>query len=187
MNVAEAIEKRRSFRSLLKVEISQELIKDLAGAASLAPSCFNKQPQRFVFVYDEPYVSNLKQSLSKGNEWAYNASMIIAVLSKETDDCILGDRKYFLFDTGMSVAFLMLKAQELGYVAHPIAGYDPLKVRNVINSPQDLQIIALIIFGKHNKEIDPLLSEKQKQDELQRPPRKAFEEFACLNTYCLKD
>ncbi|MGC8790316.1 MAG: nitroreductase family protein, partial [Desulfurella sp.] len=75
----------------------------------------------------------------------------------------------------------------LGYVAHPIAGYDPLKVRNVINSPQDLQIIALIIFGKHNKEINPLLSEKQKQDELQRPPRKAFEEFACLNTYCLKD
>lgn len=186
MNVIEAIQNRRSFRSLSKVPITKELIVDLSKSASLVPSCFNKQPEKFVFIYEEPYLENVKQSLSKGNEWAYNASMIIAVLSRESDDCILGDRKYYLFDTGMSVALLILRAVELGYVAHPIAGYDPLKVKNVINSPDDLQIIALIVFGKHKEEIDSLLSEKQRQDEVQRPPRKAFEEFCCLNTYCLQ-
>jgi nitroreductase len=185
MNVLETIEKRRSFRSLEKTPITKDLIFDLAKVAVLAPSCFNKQPEKFVFIYEEPYLGSVKKALSKGNEWAYNASMIIAVLAKETEDCILSDRKYYLFDTGMSVAFLILRATELGYVAHPIAGYDPTKVKEAIASPDDLQVIALIIFGKHKKEIDPLLSEKQKQDELERPPRKAFEEFACLNTYCL--
>jgi len=185
MNVVEAIEKRRSLRSLSKTKITEDIIKDLAKAAILAPSCFNKQPEKFVFVYEENALEQLKKALSKGNEWAYNASMIIAVLSKKSDDCILGDREYFLFDTGMSVAFLILRAHELGYVAHPIAGYDPNIVKTVINSPDDLQIISLIIFGKHKEEIDPSLSEKQRIDEIQRPLRKSFEEFSCLNRYCL--
>lgn len=30
--------------------------------------------------------------------------------------------EYYLFDAGMSVAFLILRATELGIVAHPIAG-----------------------------------------------------------------
>ncbi|MCK4297935.1 MAG: nitroreductase family protein, partial [Planctomycetes bacterium] len=50
MEVREAIERRRAYRSLDPAPISDELIRDLAESASLAPSCFNNQPWRFVFV-----------------------------------------------------------------------------------------------------------------------------------------
>lgn len=50
MNFRQLTEKRRAFYSLADVEISRELIEDLAETARLAPSCFNKQPWRFVFV-----------------------------------------------------------------------------------------------------------------------------------------
>lgn len=53
MDVHEAIKKRRAYRSLEPAEITDELIKDLAYHSSLAPSCFNNQPWRFIFVYDK--------------------------------------------------------------------------------------------------------------------------------------
>ena len=52
MDVCQAIRERRAFRSLKPAEITEDLIKDLAEHAQLAPSCSNNQPWRFVFVYD---------------------------------------------------------------------------------------------------------------------------------------
>ena len=70
MDVREAIERRRAYRSLSPVKITPELLADLAHAASLAPSCFNKQPWRFVAVYDREILSRLHGALARGNEWA---------------------------------------------------------------------------------------------------------------------
>ena len=50
MDVKAAIEARRAYRSLAPVEITEELVRDLARCAQLAPSCDNNQPARFVFL-----------------------------------------------------------------------------------------------------------------------------------------
>jgi nitroreductase len=50
MDVKRAIEERRAYRSLDPAGITDDLINDLAESARLAPSCFNNQPWRFVFV-----------------------------------------------------------------------------------------------------------------------------------------
>lgn len=63
MNVKEAIEKRRAYRSLEPVTINEELIRDLAECASLTPSCFNYQPWRFVFVYEKSLLEELRSTL----------------------------------------------------------------------------------------------------------------------------
>ena len=44
MNVKQAIKEKRAFRSLDPMEISKDLIKDLAEVAQIAPSCANNQP-----------------------------------------------------------------------------------------------------------------------------------------------
>ena len=49
MNVKETIEKRRAYRSLDPVDITEGLIEDLARMARITPSCGNKQPWRFTF------------------------------------------------------------------------------------------------------------------------------------------
>ena len=53
MDVSSAISKRRALRSFDDFEITDELIEKLAGAAKLAPSCFNKQPWNFVFIREK--------------------------------------------------------------------------------------------------------------------------------------
>ena len=57
MDVRQAIVERRAYRSLVPVEITEELIDDLAGSAQLFCSCFNNQPWRYVFVYDKNMLS----------------------------------------------------------------------------------------------------------------------------------
>ncbi len=183
MSVKEIIEKRRAYRSLERVEIKDELIKDLAECASLAPSCFNYQPWRFVFVYQENLLQELRKTLSKGKEWAYNASMIIAVFSKKDMDCVIGEREYYLFDVGMASAFLILRATELGLVAHPIAGYNPEAVKELLGIPAEMKLITLIIVGKHSETISPYLSEKQIEAEKRRPERVPIEKFTFLNRF----
>lgn len=185
MNVHEAIIARRAYRSLAPADISKELVEDLAAHACLAPSCFNNQPWRFVFVWEKDALEQMKAVFSKGNEWCYSDSMIVAVCSKKEDDCLIHDREYYLFDTGMATAFLILRATELGFVAHPIAGYSPRKTREVLGIPEEFRVITLVNIGLKSETLNSVLSEKQIHDESERPPRKPFEQFACHNKWTL--
>ncbi len=183
MNVKEAIETRRAYRALAPVEIAEETVRDLAEAAHLAASCFNNQPWRFVFVRERDVLERLFETLPDGNAWARSASMIVAVVSRPDLDCQIMGRDYFLFDSGMATAQMILRATELGLVAHPIAGYSPKKVRGVLGIPDDLTVITLVIVGKHTDEMSDALSEAQAAGETKRPERHPFEEFAYLDTY----
>ena len=68
-------------------------------------------------------------------------------------------------------------------VAHPIAGFNEEKAREILGIPEDRRLISLIIIGKHSSEVNPVLSEPMKLGEKQRPPRKKLEEFVYINHY----
>jgi len=183
MEVKQAIHTRRAYRSLESVEINEELVKDLAESAQLAPSCFNNQPWRFVFVYDRDVLKKLHSIMSRNNDWVQAASMIIAVFSRNDSDCIIKNREYYLFDTGMATAFIILRATELGLVAHPIAGYGEEEAKKILSIPEEARLITLVMVGKHSETIGPLLTEKQAEAEKERPERLSLEKFAYMNTF----
>jgi nitroreductase len=183
MDVNKAINNRRAYRSLAPLTITEDMIHDLAESARLFCSCFNNQPWRYVFVHDKHVLEKMHAALSPGNEWAHSASMIIAVFSKPDLDCMIRDRQYYLFDTGMATAALILCATELGIVAHPIAGFSPKKTREILNIPDEYNVITLVIIGKKSDTLNPLLSEKQARDEQKRPERLPLDKFMCINTY----
>ena len=183
MNLMELFRLRRAYRSLQPVEISEEMVRQLAEAASLSASCFNNQPWRFVFVYDKEALDRVKGAMSKGNQWSFAASLIIAVCSRRDLDCPNPGRELYIFDTGMATAFLILRATEMGLVAHPIAGYDESKVKEALSIPPDMTVIALVNVGKHLLPANELLSEQQKVAEKTRPERKPLEEIMRLNRF----
>lgn len=183
MELMEIINARRAYRSLQPVEITEELIRDLAAAASLSASCFNNQPWRFVFAYEKEALDKVKGAMSKGNKWTFAASLIIAVCSRRDLDCPNKGRELYIFDTGMATAFLILRATELGLVAHPIAGYDEQKVKEALAIPADMTVITLVNVGRHLLPANELLSEEQKEIEKTRPERKPLSEIMRLNRY----
>jgi nitroreductase len=175
MDVKQAIQRRRAYRSLEPVEISAAILGELIQAARLAPSCFNSQPARFVFIHDSAVLAEMKTAITKGNAWAHSASLIIAIFSRREDDCIIRDREYHQFDCGLAAAFLILRATELGLVAHPIAGFSPQRTREILGISEDDQVITLIIVGKKRERINPELTAKQVEWEKQRPARLPLE------------
>jgi nitroreductase len=183
MYVKEAIEKRRSYRSFEPVEITDDLIKDLARVAQIAPSCNNNQPWNFIFVFNEDKMKKLHKTLSKNNAWVKKASMMIGVFSKPDMDCRIKEREYYLFDMGLASAFIMLRATELNLIAHAIAGFDEKKAKEILKIPKEMRLITFINIGKHSEDINPELTEDMKLGERQRPPRKDLDEFIYMNEF----
>ncbi len=172
MEVEEAVEARRAKRVLSERGIEPDKVDSLVRAVRLSASCFNNQPWRLVFCSGDESLGAVKAALSKGNAWATRAPLIIAVCARAPDDCQLSDhRDYFLFDCGLAIGQLVLRATSLGLVAHPIAGYDPVKVKESLGIPDDHTVITLVICGYPGTD-DSLLSDKQREVEVHRPERK---------------
>jgi nitroreductase len=183
MDVKDAIQTRRSYRSLAPMEIKEDIIADLAECAHLAPSCKNHQPSRFLFVNDKELLNKLFTTLTPNNKWAERASMIIVAFSNVKYGCIMKERLYYLFETGIATSFILLRATELGLVAHPIAGFDESKVKSILKIPNDMRVITLIIIGLHNQEINPELTDLMKYSERNRPQRISLKDYILINEY----
>lgn len=183
VSVKEAIQNRRAYRTFEKTEITEGIINELSRAASLSASCFNNQPWRFVFVYEPNDLEKFKAVFNKGNEWCHAASLVVAVVSEKNLDCDVKGRQYYLFDTGMATAQLILMATELGLIAHPIAGYDEQKVKELLSIPENMTVITLVNIGKHSDKISPVLSEKQIEQEKERPARYSQDKFVFRGRY----
>ncbi len=183
MDLMDIINSRRAYRSLDDIEITGEMIDKLAEAARLSPSCFNNQPWRYVFVRKEEKLKELHEALPGANEWATHSSMIIAPFSRADLDCQIKDREYFLFDTGLATAFMILRATEMGLVAHPMAGYDEKKAKEILEIPEEMRLICLIGVGTKSDEIKDYLTDKQVEWEKERPERMEKSEFVFKNTY----
>jgi nitroreductase len=183
VDVKTAIESRRAYRSLAPVDIADATVATMAESARLAASCYNNQPWRFVFVRRRDVLERLYEALPEGNKWAIGSSMVVAVASKGDLDCRIKGRDYFLFDTGMATAHMILTATELGLVAHPIAGYSQSKVKEVLGVPDDVTVITLVIVGRRASELSPLLSDVQVEAELSRPERLPVREIAFQDAY----
>jgi len=182
MDVKEAIEKRRAYRALGPVEVTDGTIRELATAAQLTASCFNNQPWRFVFARSKGSLAKVQECLSKGNEWVKNASLIVAAFARKENDCVIKEREYYLFDLGMAVSTMQLRATELGLVAHPIAGFDNEKVRQELGIPEGNLVLTLMIVGKKSADLSSL-SPQQAGMEAGRPPRLPLENIFSVDAY----
>lgn len=142
------IEFRRAKRSFSIKKVSDLEIKKIIEAATKAPSCFNNQPWRYHVINSDEKLKKSFEYIPDGNYWMKYSSALIAVYSKKEDDCALNDsRDYFLFDTGMSVANLLLQATKMGIIAHPVAGYKSEKLKKFLNIDDESVLITVIAVG----------------------------------------
>ena len=162
--IIKEIENRRSFRGLSRKIVEVDKIERIMTAASLAPSCFNKQPWRFITVQSTEGLEKVKKGLNERNSWAFNAPLYILVTTKDEFDCKIDDgRNYAEFDTGMSVLSLITQAENEGLIAHPIAGYDQEILKNEFGIPKDVKLLTILIMGYKGSEES--LNEKQLESE----------------------
>lgn len=183
MEVAEAVRTRRARRVLSDRPLESEKVEALVEAMRLSASCNNNQPWRVTLCQGAEALPTIKTALSKGNVWATRAPLIMVISAKPPEDCQLSDKRdYFLFSTGLAVGQMELRATELGLICHPIAGYDPLKAKQILGIPEEYVVIAFVIVGYPSTD-NSLLSDKQKSIELTRPERKPIGENFFLDKW----
>ena len=183
VEVAEAIRIRRARRVLSDRPLESEKVDALVEAMRLSASCFNNQPWRVTLCMGAEALPAIKTALSKGNVWATPAPLIMVISARPPDDCQLSEKRdYFLFSTGLAVGQMELRATELGLVCHPIAGYDPVKAKQLLGIPEDYIVITFVIIGYPSTD-SSFLSDKQKAQELVRPERKPIGENFFLDKW----
>ena len=122
-HILSTIQERRSFRGVSDKAIPEDVLARILEAATLAPSCGNSQPWRFLVLRDGASLDRGREYLAGGNYWAKRAPVLVLVITRVDLDCRIGSRDYAEFDTGMAVMNLQLQAWHEGIYAHPMAGF----------------------------------------------------------------
>ena len=174
------IDSRRANRALSDKKIPEDVVARFMKAATYAPSCFNSQPWRFMVATEQESLEKLHGALSGGNYWAKKAPVLVVVATKLDFDARLSDgRDYALLGCGLAIENLLIQAVADGLYAHPMAGFDPLAVKESFNIPEDYIVINLIAVG-YPGSLDGL-SEKHIAAESSERKRKDDAEVICFD------
>ncbi len=182
LELLKEIEERRARRALSEKAIPSDVLRRLMTAATFAPSCFNSQPWRFMVVTEQDGLEKLRNALVGGNYWAKKAPLLVVVATKTSFDAKLSDnRDYALYGCGLASENLLLQATKEGLYAHPMAGFDPLVVKETFNISEDYIVINIIAVA-YPGDIDGL-SKKHIDVEQSKRSRKPEEEVICHNSW----
>jgi len=142
------ISKRRARRAIDTKQVPIEVIERIMTGATYAPSCFNNQPWRFILVNEQEALEKVKTHLPEANYWVKKSPLIIMAVTDNELDCRLSDnRNYAFFDLGLSVENLILQAVKEGLIAHPIAGFKPVPIKEAFGIPGGHTLLTLIVLG----------------------------------------
>ena len=90
MELNDLIKKRRSYRALKGVDIDKKTIYEFAEAARMAPSCYNYQPWKFIFIHDKSKLAEIFES--------HDMTEISEILGSELQQLV----GFVLYDGGYS-------------------------------------------------------------------------------------
>jgi len=180
MELTDAILHRRSVRKFTDYVVTDEEIRQMLEAARWAPSWANTQVWEFVVVRDKGLIEKVAGTYADKNpatKGSLSSSVLIVACAKT---CVSGSyggkdvtkfSSWYMFDLGLAVQNLCLKAHELGLGTVVVGLMNHDDCRKVIGLPEGYEVVAVLPIGK------PAVEGRQ------GPPRKELKEFVHLNTF----
>ena len=177
MNTFDAIRERRSVKHYdSNHKLSDEEIEQLMSLAVLSPTSFNIQNWRFVLVKN-PEIRKKIRSAAWDQAQVTDASLLLVICAdlkswkknpeqywknapKEAQDFLVPamgpfyegkdqlQRDEAMRSCGIAAQTLMLTAKSMGCDSNPMIGFDPEKVAEIINLPDDHVISMIMTIGK---------------------------------------
>ena len=146
MNVMEAIRKRKSVRKYLNKKVEEGELFTVLEAGRLAPSASNRQEWRFIIVRDQ--VSKKKLAEAANNQsFIAEASIVIAACA-ETDEHVMScGQACYPIDVAIALDHITLAAVELGLGTCWIGAFDEKKVKQILEIPSEVRVVALMPLG----------------------------------------
>jgi nitroreductase len=183
MELLEAILKRRSVRKFNDYAITDEELRLMLEAARIAPSWSNTQPWEFIVVRDRDLINKIADTYAEGNpatKCTRAANVLIAACAKKGVSGCYGGKEstilpnWYMFDLGLAVQNLMLRAHELGLGTVVVGLLDHARCQKELGLPDDYQVVAILPVGK------PAVTGKD------GPPRKELKDFVHKDRFGVK-
>ncbi|MDY6964359.1 MAG: nitroreductase family protein [Halobacteriota archaeon] len=180
MELKEAILKRRSIRRFTDYLVTDDEIKEMIEAARWAPSWANTQSWEFIVVRDKKIIEDVTATYSEKNpatKCSNSASVLIVACAKKDISGYKKEEKktkfsdWFMFDLGMAVQNLLLRAHELGLGSVVVGLLDHDACRKVLGVPDEYEVAVVVPIGR------PDVEGKE------GPPRKDLKEFVHLDNF----
>lgn len=155
---------RWSPKSFSVEPINEQDLWAILEAAHWAPSCFNEQPWRFYVAKSDEMKANFVAFLAEGNRnWAQNAPVLVAIVSKLTFSRNDKPNRWNAFDSGTAWGYMTMEAYQRGYVTHAMGGFNKEQAKNVLCLTEDYQVQAIVAVGKYAIQ-DSIPEEERKQE-----------------------
>lgn len=180
MELQEALQKRRSIRKFTDEPVTDDEIRAVLEAARMAPSWANVQPWEFIVLRDRNLIEKITATYAEKNpaiKCSQAASTLVAACARNgVSGCYDGKNltkfnEWFMFDLGMAVQNLCLKAHELGLGSVVVGLLDHDRARALLGLPTDREVVVCIPLGR------PAVAGKE------GPPRKPLPEFVFIDAY----
>ncbi|MFP4567310.1 MAG: nitroreductase family protein [Candidatus Woesearchaeota archaeon] len=168
---------RWSPRSMSGEPLSKDELMVLFEAARWAPSSYNSQPWRFIYVLRNSTLWNSFFDLlvDFNKSWAKNAGALVLVISRKNYEHNEEFSRTHSFDTGAAWQNLALEASFKGLVCHAMGGFDHDEAKIIANVADGFNVECMVALGKPGKVED--LPESLRGGEVPSS-RKRVSEFA---------
>ncbi len=133
-------------RSFINKEISQDMIEYICDCARLAPSWMNKQCWHFIIVKDPEKIHHLANA-SIINRWLKNVPIIIIACADPLSSGKKNEIDYSYVDVAIAFEHMILAATDVGLGTCWIGGFDDEKVKNILEIPPRIKIVAMTPIG----------------------------------------
>ena len=167
MDFMDVIEARMSVRSYSDKDVEEEKFTTIFESARIAPSWANKQCWSYILVRDKEKIKKLSMGLI--NSWMKHAKAIIIACGDPKKSGSRNGMEYYLVDVAISMEHLVLAATDLGLGTCWIGDFDEEKVKQILDIPEKIKVVALTpigypsVEGLRNKVLSKLIrSDKRK-------------------------
>jgi nitroreductase len=146
MDVMKAIRSRRSIRAYDTRGVEEEKLIRILDAGRLSPSAGNRQERRFVIVKDSK-TRKLLCEAARNQGFVAEAPVVIVACSVESEYVMACGQLAYPIDTAIAVDHMTLQAVEEGLGTCWIGAFDEKKVKEILNIPDRVRVVALLPLG----------------------------------------
>ncbi|NLV91906.1 MAG: nitroreductase [Firmicutes bacterium] len=146
MSFLELTKKRYAVRSYKDKPVEREKLLQILEAARNAPSAANRQPWHFIVVTEEELRNRLGEAYPR--DWFRKAPVVIVACGDHSVSWKREDGKdHCDVDLGIAVEHIALAASDLGLGTCWVCAFDAKRCHEILELPDNLEVIALLPLG----------------------------------------
>jgi nitroreductase len=174
MRFIDLVKKRSSVRNFIEMPVENEKIDYILECARFSPSWMNKQCWRFIIVKNTNKIKEIA-NCSVINRWIRKAPIILLACADPLQSGKKNNINYYVVDTSIAMEHIILACTELGLGSCWIGGFKENKIKEILEIPPRIKVIALTPIGYPTDEIGVV--EKSKKIITRRTTRKSLREI----------